>query len=127
VKIRHVLDWRWPTISFERLLCTDPASNGLRRGTYDCRVLQSAARNHRSWFGRGRELVAIDSVDLFLGREDAVIAFPHADSDLSEAVLLAKDSGAREVLPRRELGHPDDAEHLPAMRLGSLELSLPLR
>jgi GNAT superfamily N-acetyltransferase len=60
-------------------------------------VLLAAERNHRSWFGRDRELVTIDSVDVFLGLGDAVIAFPGADADLAEVVRAATGSGAREV------------------------------
>jgi GNAT superfamily N-acetyltransferase len=60
-------------------------------------VLQEAARNHRSWFARGRKLVELDGVALFLGRNDAVLAFPRSDGDLSSAVRLARESGAIEI------------------------------
>jgi GNAT superfamily N-acetyltransferase len=56
-----------------------------------------AARNHRSWFGRGRELVELDGVTLFLGDGDALLAFPHREGDLTSAVRLARESGAREI------------------------------
>jgi ribosomal protein S18 acetylase RimI-like enzyme len=72
-------------------------------------VLEDAARNHRSWFGKGRELVELDAVALFLGRDDAVLAFPRCEGDLSTAVRLACESGANEIgcwalAPDGELG-----------------------
>jgi ribosomal protein S18 acetylase RimI-like enzyme len=60
-------------------------------------VLSDAARNHESWFGRGREHVELDGVSLFLGPDDAVLAFPQSDGDLAGAVRIACDSGAKEV------------------------------
>ena len=60
-------------------------------------MLADAARNHLSWFGRHREHFDLDGVSLFVGRGDAVIAFPDADADLAEAVRLAREAGVREV------------------------------
>jgi GNAT superfamily N-acetyltransferase len=60
-------------------------------------VLRDAARNHRAWFGRGRELVELDGASLFLGSGDAVLAFPRSDGDLSAAVELARASGVDEI------------------------------
>ena len=60
-------------------------------------VVRDAAKNHRSWFGRARERLEVDGVTLFLGRGDAVLAFPDTESDLSAAVRLARESGAREI------------------------------
>jgi GNAT superfamily N-acetyltransferase len=60
-------------------------------------VLADAARNHRSWFGRGRQVIELGAVTLFLSRGDAVLAFPHPANDLSSAVRHARDSGADEI------------------------------
>jgi len=60
-------------------------------------VLHDAARNHESWFGRGRERVDLEGATLFLGSAEAVLAFPRADGDLSGAVGLACLAGAREI------------------------------
>ena len=54
-------------------------------------------RSHLSWFGRGRERVRLEGVDVFLGSGDATIAFPGPGADLSGAVRLAVDRGVREV------------------------------
>ena len=66
-------------------------------------------RSHLSWFGRGRERVRLDGVDVFLGSRDATIAFPDPGADISGAHRLAVDRGAREVgcwafAPDDELG-----------------------
>ena len=61
------------------------------------RPLHEAAANHRSWFGRGRKLVEVDGVSVFLGNEDAVLAFPEPNGDLAAAVAVARDSGAAEI------------------------------
>jgi GNAT superfamily N-acetyltransferase len=60
-------------------------------------VLVDVARNHRSWFARGRKLVEIDGVALYLGDKDATLAFPRSDCDLSGAVNLARESGVDEI------------------------------
>lgn len=60
-------------------------------------MLEDTAKSHRSWFGRGREPVELDGVTLFLGRGDAVLAFPHPEGDLEGAVQRALDAGAREI------------------------------
>jgi GNAT superfamily N-acetyltransferase len=60
-------------------------------------VLGDAENNHRAWFARGRKLCLVDGVDLFLGGGNAVLAFPATDADLSEAVRLARESGAMEI------------------------------
>ena len=60
-------------------------------------VLLDVARNHRSWFARGREVVEFEGVTLFLGDGDAVLAFPDRKGDLAAAVQLARESGANEV------------------------------
>ena len=60
-------------------------------------MLADAARNHLSWFGRGRDRVELEGVQVFLGGDDVVLAFPRGDGDLSGAVRLALESGAREV------------------------------
>jgi ribosomal protein S18 acetylase RimI-like enzyme len=72
-------------------------------------MLADAARNHRAWFGRGRQRLEIDGVDLFVGRRDAVLAFPDPDADLSRAVRQARASGVSEIgcwslLPDEALG-----------------------
>ena len=54
-------------------------------------------QSHRSWFGRGRERVGLEGVELFLGAAEAVVAFPEPDGDLERAVRLAVDHGVREV------------------------------
>ena len=66
-------------------------------------------RSHLSWFGRGRERVRLEGVDVFLGSNDATIAFPAPGADLSGAVRLAVARGVREVgcwafAPDEELG-----------------------
>jgi ribosomal protein S18 acetylase RimI-like enzyme len=53
--------------------------------------------SHLSWFGRGRERIRLDGVDVFLGSRDATIAFPAESADLRAAVGLAVDRGVREV------------------------------
>jgi ribosomal protein S18 acetylase RimI-like enzyme len=60
-------------------------------------VLAEAARNHRSWFGRGRERIELDGITVFLASGDALLAFPEARADLASAVRLARDAGAREI------------------------------
>jgi GNAT superfamily N-acetyltransferase len=59
-------------------------------------VLASAAHNHRSWFGRGRDVVECEGVTAFVGAS-SVLAFPDADADLSAAVAHARTAGAREI------------------------------
>jgi ribosomal protein S18 acetylase RimI-like enzyme len=66
-------------------------------------------RSHCSWFGRGRDRVELDGVDVFLGPRDATIAFPAPGADLAGAVRLAVERGVREVgcwayAPDDELG-----------------------
>src|SRR5262245_925246 len=60
-------------------------------------MLVDAERNHESWFGRGRERVELEGVSIFLGSGDAVLAFPGRDADLSGAVRLTREAGAKEV------------------------------
>jgi ribosomal protein S18 acetylase RimI-like enzyme len=60
-------------------------------------MLAAAEQNHRSWFGRARELVTVDTVDVYLGQADAVLAFPSPDADVRKAVAMAQESGAREI------------------------------
>jgi hypothetical protein len=79
-------------------------------------MLTDAARNHRSWFERSRDVVELEGVTLFLGCGDAVVAFPDADGGLAGAVRLACESGAREI------GcwalRPDDELGMQLSRLG---------
>jgi len=60
-------------------------------------MLLDAARNHESWFGRGRERVELEGATLFVGNADAMLAFPRANGDLAGAVGLARAAGVREV------------------------------
>jgi GNAT superfamily N-acetyltransferase len=60
-------------------------------------VLFDAARNHLSWFGRRRARIDLDGVTVFIGQRDAVLAVPQRRVDLSEAVELARKSGASEI------------------------------
>jgi GNAT superfamily N-acetyltransferase len=60
-------------------------------------VLLDAARNHHSWFGRGRELIELDAVALFVGPADAVLAFPDDTDAVARAVRVARDAGVREI------------------------------
>ena len=55
------------------------------------------ASSHRSWFGRSRDHVEVDGVDVFIGARDAVLAFPRPDADLAAAVDLALEAQVREV------------------------------
>jgi Acetyltransferase (GNAT) family len=80
-------------------------------------MLSDAARNHLSWFARGRELVELDAVRVFLGDGDAVLAFPEADGDLADAVRLARESGAREISCWALLPDVDLGERLSALGL----------
>ena len=50
-----------------------------------------------SWFGRAHERRELDGVTVFVGRGDAVFAFPEPGADLAGAVGLARAAGAREV------------------------------
>jgi len=60
-------------------------------------VLADAARNHLSWFGRHRQRLDLGGLAVFVGRSDAVIAFPDGDADLTGAVRLAREAGLAEV------------------------------
>jgi ribosomal protein S18 acetylase RimI-like enzyme len=60
-------------------------------------VRERAAGNHESWFARGRETVALDGTNVYVGAGDAVIAFPDSDADLASAVGLARAAGVGEV------------------------------
>ena len=55
------------------------------------------ASSHRSWFGRSRDHVEVDGVDVFIGADDAVLAFPRPDADLAAAVDLALEAQVREA------------------------------
>lgn len=68
-----------------------------RRRSYGDVVLADVERNHRSWFGHAREHVELEGVTVFLGKADAVLAFPQPDADLRGATRVAVESGAREV------------------------------
>ena len=50
-----------------------------------------------SWLGRAHERRELDGVTVFVGRGDAVFAFPEPGADLAGAVGLARAAGAREV------------------------------
>ena len=69
----------------------------MRESAYRRHVLADAAKNHLAWFGRGGERFELDGVTLFIGGGHAVLAFPHRDADLAEAVSRARDAGVAEV------------------------------
>ena len=60
-------------------------------------MLSDVERNHRSWFARGRETVALDGVTMLLGATHATLAFPRPDADLETAVRIAVERGVSEV------------------------------
>lgn len=55
------------------------------------------ASSHRSWFGRSRDRVEVDGIDVFIGACDAVLAFPRSEAGLAAAVDVALEAQVGEV------------------------------